>query len=247
MNNNNTNEHYDNLANNYDELWFYSEGYVNKLTNEIIKIIDLSVDDKFVDLGCGTGIYSKSILKEIDLKKKSICSDISKKMIEQAKKNIFAEFRTVSALEFSKKPIKYDKLLIKEVIHHIEKKEELIRNIYTQLNEKGICLILLLPPKIEYPLFKKAIELYEKNQPDYKDISMILRNEGFDVEEKEISIPLSIPKAKYFNMIENRYMSLLSDFSEKEIHTGISSLRKKYNNRKNLNFNDRFIALKGSK
>ena len=247
MKNDKANEHYDNLANTYDELWFYSEGYVSQLTNEIISLLDLSADDKLVDLGGGTGIYSKYILAKIDLNKKIICSDISRKMIEQADKDIYAEFQSVSALKFSKKPIKYDKLLIKEMIHHIEKKEELIGNIYTQLNEKGICLILLLPPKIEYPLFEKAMELYEKNQPNYKNISMILKNKGFNVEEKEISIPLTIPKTKYINMIENRYMSLLSKFSEKEIQAGIIEIKKKYTNRSNLNFNDRFVALKGSK
>ena len=59
MHKKNYKKHYDHLAEKYDSLWFYSENFVSFLCQNIINDLDLHPEDKFVDLGCGTGIYAK--------------------------------------------------------------------------------------------------------------------------------------------------------------------------------------------
>ena len=125
------------------------------------------------------------------------------------------------AIEFSKMNLKYDKVFIKEMIHHVKKgRQKIYENVYRNLNTNGIFIILLLPPKIEYPLFDMAMEYYEKSQPHFSTIEQGMKNAGFKVEMDFIEYPLQIKKEKYYNMIRNRYMSLLSQYSDAEIENG---------------------------
>ncbi len=48
-------------------------------------------------------------------------------------------------------------------------------------------------------------------------------------------------------MVENRYMSLLSTFSDREIQQGLDELKNKYSQRSMLQFNDRFVFITGKK
>ena len=51
--------HYQNLADIFEDLWFYSEDFVQFLTKKIIEHLSLKNTDILIDLGCGTGIYAK--------------------------------------------------------------------------------------------------------------------------------------------------------------------------------------------
>jgi phenylalanyl-tRNA synthetase alpha subunit len=105
----------------------------------------------------------------------------------------------------------------------------------------------LLPPKIEYPLFDMAMEYYEKSQPHFSIIEQGMKNAGFDMEINFIEYPLQIEKERYYTMIRNRYMSLLSQYSDVEIENGIKELEKKYVNHTFFSFKDKFVVLKGRK
>lgn len=240
-------EHYDNLAPIYDQLWFYSPDFVSKISDEIINSLLLSESDVLVDLGCGTGIYAKEIKNKVFLNNDVICVDLSSKMLEQINENGFLSY-AVDAVSFSRINLQYNKVLIKEMIHHLgNEKVELINNIYKNISINGILAILLLPPSIEYPLFKKALKYYEDNQPHYSDIEKILKEAGFKTSIEFIKFPLNIEKYKYFNMVKNRYMSLLSNFTDEEIAEGLNEMSDKYFQESSLNFNDVFVVVKGIK
>lgn len=240
--------HYDNIATIYDELWTYSDDFVLQISREIINILELQENDILVDLGCGTGIYSKAIKQIKKLENKIICSDLSEKMLEALDKNHFETY-AINAVNFSKIRLRYNKVFIKEMIHHLSDNEKkvLYRNLYKNINKNGILSILLLPPTIEYPLFPAALKLYEKLQPHYDSVKKGLEHVGFSVDIHTIKYPLKIEKDRYFNMVKNRYMSLLSEFSDSEINAGINYMRAKYSNTTFLEFNDVFIAVTGIK
>ncbi len=61
-------EHYRNLADDYDEFLHYSDDFVRTLTAKMIDHLDLGEEDRLADIGCGTGIYSVDILEQVDLK-----------------------------------------------------------------------------------------------------------------------------------------------------------------------------------
>lgn len=60
-------QHYRNLADDYDEFLHYSDDFVRTLTAKMIDYLDLHEEDRLADVGCGTGIYSLDILEQIDL------------------------------------------------------------------------------------------------------------------------------------------------------------------------------------
>ena len=79
--------HYQKIAENYDDLWTYSPKFLKFIAQNIIEKLNLQFTDKLVDLGCGTGLFTKAIHNQIQLKNPIICVDSSAKMLEQIPSN----------------------------------------------------------------------------------------------------------------------------------------------------------------
>lgn len=240
-------DHYQKLAEKYDNFWANSSEFIYFLTKAIIENLQLKSTDSLVDLGCGTGIYSKAIRSQMNLENKIICVDPSDKMLEKITDNNDYTILVKDAIEFADEPGKYDKILIKEMIHHINDKEKLLQGLFNRLNKQGILLIILLPPTIEYPLFQKALSVYESVQPHYNNLVNLCENIGFQTTVNFVDYNVCISKEKYFTMVKNRYMSLLSRFDDKELSQGLQEMREKYTNVSNLEFCDRFVFLVAKK
>ncbi len=240
-------EHYQNLAKQYDDFWGTSSHFIEFFTKKMIENLQLKSTDVLVDLGCGTGIYSKAIISQIQLENKIICVDPSDKMLSKIPSNSHYQPVVKDAIKFSQEPGEYDKILIKEMIHHIDDKEKLLQGLFNRLNEQGILLIILLPPTIEYPLFQQALSVFESVQPHYNYLVNLCENIGFETTVNFVEYAVSIPKDKYFNMVKNRYMSLLSRFNDEEINRGLTEMTEKYSNLSDLEFCDRFVFLVAKK
>lgn len=221
--------------------------FIDFLTQKIIEYLELKQTDSLVDLGCGTGIYSKSIVAQLPLQSPIICVDTSEKMLEQVPKNSQYQRLVKDAVTFAEESVNYDKILIKEMIHHIKDKEKLFQGIFKQLNPGGIFLLILLPPTIEYPLFLEALSLYESQQPNYRDLMNLLTKIGFKTTVNLVEYPVSIAKEKYFHMVANRYLSLLSEFNDQELQQGLMTMKQKYQNQSILKFCDRFVFITAHK
>jgi ubiquinone/menaquinone biosynthesis C-methylase UbiE len=239
--------HYQKLAGIFEELWFYSEDFVQFITNKIIEHLSLVNTDVLVDLGCGTGIYAKEINNSLQLHNPIICVDSSKKMLEQIPNNIKYKCIEMDAIEFSALSGTYNKIIIKELIHHINEPDLLLGNLFQRLTNGGILLLILLPPTIDYPLFSEALRKYEELQPNYNNIANLLAKIGFHVTVDFVEYPLAIPKTKYLQMVQNRYMSLLSTFDDEQLALGLASIEQKYAQQSILKFSDRFVFITASK
>ncbi|MEO0970705.1 MAG: SAM-dependent methyltransferase, partial [Cyanobacteria bacterium J06639_18] len=75
----------------------------------------------------------------------------------------------------------------------------------------------------------------------------LFKKTGFKTSVDFVEYPLSIPKDRYIRMVENRYMSLLSSFDDKEIQEGVFEIEQKYSDKDILEFNDRFVCIVGEK
>ncbi len=170
-------------------------------------------------------------------------------MLTQLSNNSQYECIAMDAITFSSQSKFFDKILVKEMIHHLnkEEQEQLIKNLFTRLNNNGRFLLILLPPTIEYPLFEAALQRYEELQPNYKFLAELFKQVGFKTEVDFVKYPLNISKIKYLKMVENRYMSLLSSFSDREIIEGINEIKSKYSDKDILSFNDTFVFIIGTK
>ena len=209
-------KHYDNLSKIYDDLWFYSNEFVNFMTDHIIQKLEIKTTDKVLDLGAGTGIYSKDILNKITLQQSISCVDLSNEMLKNLENHPNIKAFHTDAISFCKsKNDEFDKVFSKEMFHHLNISERniLYKALFQALKKDGILGILQLTPTIEYPLFQDALDYFEQNQIHYKEIEKGLIDARFsDVKTLFISYPLAIEKSKYLNMIANRYMSLFSNY-----------------------------------
>ena len=242
-------KHYQNLAQNYDDLWTYSPEFIKFISEQVIQNLELTSNDIFLDLGCGTGLFTKEISKIVDFENPVICCDISADMLAQFPDSSNYQCVAMDAVNFSSQPYEYNKILMKEMIHHLNVDEQgkLIKNLFTRLSLGGKFLLMLLPQTIEYPLFETALRRFEELQPDYKYLIELFKKAGFKTNVNFVEYPLSIPKSKYIKMLNNRYMSLLESFSDEEIEKGIFEIEQKHLDRDILEFNDRFVCIIGEK
>lgn len=242
-------EHYKMLAENYDDLWEYSPEFINFIGNKIIEYLELKSTDLLVDLGCGTGIYTKKVRDLANLLNPVVCVDICSKMLGQIPNKRQFKLLNMDARNFTQIPGKYDKIFSKQMLHHVpeDDKKYLIKSLFEKLKFGGIFLIIMLPPTVEYPLFEAALKRYEELEPPYQNLVEILEDTGAITTVDFIEYSVSVEKFKYFQMVQNRYMSMLSTFTDEEINRGINEIAQKFFDYSILNFPERFVFIKGKK
>ncbi|HMF73997.1 MAG TPA: class I SAM-dependent methyltransferase [Flavitalea sp.] len=239
-------DHYTNLAAQYDEYYRYSDDYINYFTNKIVENLPIKNCETIVELGSGTGIFAKEILKRTS-SVQMICVDNSALMLNKTKDERIKQI-CQDAIEFSGESIVYDRIYMKEFIHHIHNEGRLIlfKGIYSQLKNDGSILILLEPRRLNYPLFDEALRRFENRQPSRLEIINDLESAGFSTSFSVISYPINLEKQKYTEMVRNRYMSVLESFTDDELENGITSINDSHKNDA-LEYLEIFYSIRGVK
>jgi len=153
-------------------------------------------------------------------------------------------FKKIDALTYVKKiKFTFDLILIKQTIHLLKKKQaiKLLSICKSILNPNGKIIILSLDPsKNEIPTFqlmKKKLRI--SLNKDEKLFNLILKNKA-KMNVKKFTYEVQILKSKYLQMIRNRYISTLLNFTDKQIKDGIIEIKNDYGNV--LKFKDRLIC-----
>jgi trans-aconitate methyltransferase len=233
-------KHYSRLAEDYDEFLYYSPKFVRMLTRKMLDMLDLQPDDAFVDLGCGTGMYSIDMLKQVTLENPVIGVDPFEEMLAQIPDDAPITPVAETALAFSERPGEYDKVLIKETIHHVQDKSQFFRNMYERINDDGVMLLVHVPPDVQYPLFQAALDRCLGWHADPDVLVEQLTDTGFSVERDALDVTHRLPKEHYFKMVAGCYMSVLTSFEDDELAKGLIEMEKKYADRDVLEFVDHF-------
>ena len=166
----------------------------------------------------------------------------------------------------------YDICLMKEVIHHFSQKDRIpiLKGIYSSLlpisNQKKqtsltgqitpSILIVTRPQKdIDYPLWPEAKEVWALNQPSEEEIMNDLKKAGFEqincsMNKYECKISLDT----WCSMVQNRFWSTFSNFSDQELKDACFYITEKYSKhyendqtKKEISFEDRLLFIKGQK
>jgi trans-aconitate methyltransferase len=240
-------KHYRRLGSSYNEFLHYSPEFVRTLTSKMIEELRLEADDLLVDLGCGTGIYAIDLLEQVPLRQPVLGVDPFEDMLREIPEDVTIEPICEDAVVFSEQDRRYDKVLIKETIHHIEDRARLFANLYERIEPGGVLLLVHVPHQIEYPLFDAAIERCLGWHADPVELMSQLSEAGFDVGRDQLEYRHEIPKEHYFEMVRNCYMSVLTSFADDELAAGLAEMEARHADRDVLSYIDRFDYLTARK
>ena len=243
-----TRDHYDRLAASYDENWAaHSEAFNGWMSGRILERVGLRADDRVVDLGCGTGIFSRALATRA---REVACVDPSPKMLAQLPQTGGALVPIQAAAEdvaSGKVRLPYDHVdvfLIKEALHHVRNREAVVAGLARLLAPGGRMLVVTLPTMISYPLFRRALEVFAERQPDPADIAGAVQAAGLAVEVTYETYRRQFARDRYVAMVRNRHMSLLSEFDDAELENGITEIERDHPEEV-LEFDDRFAFVLG--
>ena len=224
-----------------NKTWLSSKEYISSFTNFVLKQKKLNKNSNVLDIGCGRGKILAHISRKIKLVNKPIGIDVENHK-DKSKKITFKKTDALNYIINTKNT--FDLIIIKQTIHFFKKKKiiNLLSSCKNKLNPNGKIMILSLDPKKnDIPTFtlmsKKLQYSFARDEKIfyliYKTFSKIIR--------KNFLFKVNISKKKYLNMIEKRYISILLNFNQKEINTGLREIYDKY--KKKIKFNDRLICL----
>ena len=224
-----------------NKTWLSSQRYILSFNRFILKQIKLDRNSRVLDIGCGRGKIISNLSNKLKLHNKPIGIDIEKHK-DKSKKIIF---KKTDALSFvSKTKINFDLILIKQTIHLFKKNQinKLLLICKNKLNTNGKIIILSLDPhKNEIPAFDLMKKKLKQSLKRDKSLFQLIKKFNTNLTVKKFIFNVKISKNKYLQMIKNRYISTLLNFTEKQIQNGLNEIDKKY--KKKLNFKDKLICL----
>jgi len=223
-----------------NKTWLSSKNYIHSFNSFLLKQVKLDKNSRILDIGCGRGKILANLSIKLKLRNKPIGLDIESHK-DKSEKIIF---KKIDAMNFvSKTKITFDLILIKQTIHLLKKQQilKLLSICKKILSPNGKIIVLSLDPqKNEIPTFhlmKKKLNTSLKK--DKRLFDMIIKYNPKTIIKKFI-YSVQISKLKYLEMINNRYISTLLNFTDKEIINGLNEVIRKY--KKILKFKDRLIC-----
>jgi hypothetical protein len=138
-----------------------------------------------------------------------------------------------------------DHVLAKGVVHHFPDMGTELTALTRVLTPAGTILVAVLPPTLPHPLFSEALRRFEQEQPHYDEVAAVLEEAGLETSVRTASFRLQFPLERYLDMVRNRYMSLLSAFTDDEIDVGIEEIRQTYGDTTALEIEERFVYITG--
>lgn len=241
--------HYARLADDYESNWAYSSDFIVAMSQAMATSCKLRSDDVVIDLGGGTGLYAREFVQLGRLRHPVYCVDPSRAMLDQVSPDGGVVAVRASAEQVASGPVQgipddVDVVIIKEAVHHFENPAAVIKGLAGRLRPGGRLLIVMLPVKIAYPLFEAALQRFSDLQPDPTEIMESMTAAGLATMHTGFEYRLTFPQRRYLDMVRNRYMSLLSTFSDGEITRGIEEIQRNYPGPM-VSFVDRFEFLTG--
>ena len=223
-----------------NKTWLSSQKYIHSFNSFLLKQVKLDKNSRILDIGCGRGKILANLSIKLKLQNKPIGLDIE----SHKDKSERIIFKKIDAINFvSKTKITFDLILIKQTIHLLKKQQilKLLSICKKILSPNGKIIVLSLDPqKNEIPTFhlmKKKLDISLKK--DKRLFDMIIKDNPKTIIKKFI-YSVRISKSKYLEMINNRYISTLLNFTDKQLENGLNEIKKDYG--KVLKFKDRLIT-----
>jgi hypothetical protein len=260
-----TKAHYEaHSTDSYEDAYFYEPGpyteYLKDLVKDLLGLDQNHQERILLDIGGGTGNFTQMIIENSQTKAIVVDPFLVDESRDKDNKIQFvrapAEIFKESAREEDKWWRQgYHKVLLKEVIHHIDDNDRVavLRGIRQGLSNVGKdlpSLLIITRPQVEidYPLWPEAKSVWAKNQPSSEALVQDLNAAGFSKVMQSIeAYPCSIPLDRWLGMIKQRFWSTFSSFSDQELEAACVQIAKTESHRLDedgvLHFEDRLVFL----
>lgn len=219
---------------------------------QILELSRPTVPTVIADVGGGTGLFAVELLRQLDDHAEVLVVDPSREMLAQAPSA--SNLTTLCApAETTRQALtrhgrgEVDLVLIKEAVHHFSNAAATLSDLSLLVKPGGSLLVVMLPTRIEYPLFDAALAHFAELQPDPAEIASYLAAGGLAVERQMRGFDLHIRREQWLTMVANRFMSLLSDFDDDELARGLAEVTEKLADHDDVQFTDRFEFVLGRK
>ena len=243
-----TAEHYARVAGSYNEHWTYDPDYVRRFAGAMADALRLTSSDAIADVGCGTGLYTLRLWEYVEPEHPILCVDPEPAMLDQLPSSpglrpVLGRAEDLAAGTIAP-PQPLDAIVIKESIHHVADRRITLAGLVERLSRHGRILVVMLPRTIHHPLFRAAHERFRELQPDPAEIEEMVEAVGLRASVSYRTFHAAIERDRYVRLLESRYLSVLSEFSEDELREGIEQFRRSYRDPV-LRFDDHFAFVKG--
>jgi hypothetical protein len=215
--------HFETIAQDFDEVWYFSDGYKKWVQEKIITFLDLGKNEILGDIGGGTGSFTHALLCQADLSK-AYCIEPSSAMCLQSGAYEGIIPLCCDAHDPQVVSLGITRYLFKEVIHHIDKRQELWKTIRSNAPSSTKILIITRPQKIVFPLFQAALDRFAQHQPSEDLLVQELNEGGWEHTLYKERYSFDLPRTKWHTMVEAKFMSDLGAFSDDEIRQGLEEI-----------------------
>ena len=224
-----------------NKTWLSSQDYINSFNKFLLKNVKLDSNSMILDIGCGRGKILGSINSKLKLRIKPFGIDL----VNHKDRDKRINFNNINAIKFfNKNKYKFDLILIKQTIHLLNLSEikKLLKMAKKNLTPGGKIFIFSLDiNRNEIPTFELMKSKLSKSLKRDKKISNLIIKSNTQIIKRKFIYKVKITKKKYLNMIQNRYISTLLAFTNKELSNGSKEINLKY--KKNISFKDKLICL----
>jgi SAM-dependent methyltransferase len=241
--------HYAQIASSYNGSWSARSAYITWMSTEIAKRLRISSGDRIADIGAGTGLFLRRLTEQTSASTPVLCIDPSAEMLEHLPEDprlrpIRGSAEEVAAGQVMLPYEQLDVILMKETIHHVRNVPGTVRGLAGRLAPGGRLLVVTLLPILDYPLFQAALDRFAARQPEPESIADAMRAAGLETECTVEEVPVIADRDQYIELVGNRWMSVLSTFTDEELAAGLDEIREWYPQRE-LHFLDRIAFVSG--
>jgi len=230
--------HYGGVRAVYEQAPFYAPGpYEAWLSKVVGTQMGLDATHALADVGGGSGDFATKLKEKFGARWLSIVEP-SAEMLAGAEANALVDSASCAdAVEWaaaetapSSDPATFDRILFKEVIHHIDAVER--PDLFRALREKRLCddgrlLIVTRPQRaIDYPMWPAAYEVWAQNQPSEEELAAELKEAGFGAVHVNMHrYPHEVGVEEWCRLVRGRFWSTFSEFTDEELEVGCAHIR----------------------
>lgn len=216
--------------------WLSSKEYFAKLSNQLIKSLDLHEEIKILDVGCGRGYLLRSLANKANLI--NIPFGVEPVKHEGPIPHHIKIINSSINSFLDDNNIKFDVVILKQVLHLLNQNEReyFYYKVKKHLYDNAKIVFIHMNDQTEIPQFPIMKNRLKKSLNSHQYLSEELIKNFKLLKIDNFNYDVNISSKEYLEMIRNRYISVILDLNEEEIEKGIEFIKKHYPNQ--LSFKD---------